>query len=181
MIALFIISGALLGFSIYTILFRTTKLPEAVILIILGVLLSSASFLFSVYAKAEITQVSELSMEYKNFAKGSHNPLITDNGLNHLMGQELNLRMNLEFLDCLYWRNMVHSYTDRQENGTRGQYRLIGWNYALGIRPFQWVELGYEHFSQHLLDATFPFRNPEENSLGIKLFFITPTVRGSIW
>jgi hypothetical protein len=116
--------------------------------------------------------LQELSLTGKVFKEGSRDPLIDDAHLeNREIGQEVSLNMNIDVAGpYLYWNNHVLSYTDRWTSDHRpGQFRLVGWEFEVGARPFEWLEVGYYHFSKHLLDYEYPTKFPVLDAGYIKL------------
>ena len=116
--------------------------------------------------------LQEVSLEYKSFSSGGRDPLITQNGLeDRALDKEVDLNVNIDILKYLYWNNTVHSMTDRFTDGGAGQFRLVGWDYKLGVRIFDSLHVQYEHFSQHLLDTTYKHGDfPVQDSLGFILY-----------
>lgn len=133
--------------------------------------------LFCAFSLARMAEASEWHLlelqdvyaNYKQFLPGGRDPLITENGLpGRLMDKELNLHVDMDVLKYGYWHNMVHSMTDEDVNG-HGQFRLVGWNFQLGVHLGSYLDVQYEHFSQHLLDASLPYGFPVQDSIGIVL------------
>lgn len=89
------------------------------------------------------------------------------------MTQGVSLSMDLKAVDVsrwfpahLYWRNRVHGELDTS------QFRLIGWQFELGIR-IGLIELYRAHHSQHILDAQHPWmRFPVQDTIGVRVFLI---------
>lgn len=101
------------------------------------------------YAK-DFGELKELYVDYFNFGylnKDERNPVIyptpPSTGLN--FGETMDLFWGYGYLDA-----EVQSLTDT------AQFREIGLQYRLGVRPFKWVELGLWHLSQHVLDEPNP-------------------------
>ena len=137
------------------------------------ILLSLIILLFPITSQArtfKLFEVNEINLEHKIFLPGSRYPLITNNGLGNNLEKELNLNLNIDVLKYGYFNNHIHSMTDISPGANYGQFRLIGWNFHIGIRLTNFLNIEYEHFSQHLLDAQFPYDFPLQNSVNIKLF-----------
>lgn len=111
----------------------------------------------------------DVSLEYKSFFDGGSYPLITDNGLNRVQDKEMQLNLNFDLLSYLYWDNVVHASTDRDPATGSSQFRLVGWQFGLGVRLTEWLKVGYYHHSQHLLDATLPWRFPVQDALHLQI------------
>lgn len=128
-----------------------------------------------VISKADAFELQEVSVEYKKFSGGSYTPLINTNGLpDRAMDHELNLNLNADLIDgIVFFNNKVHSQADKSAvDGGSGQYRLVGWNYKLGVRITDSFHVQMEHFSRHLLDTSYaygPF--PREDSVGF-IFYV---------
>lgn len=142
-----------------------TALIKVLLLVIILLLFDKACMAGSIF------ELNEVSLEYKAFSDGSFNPLIDNNGLtNKRLDKELNLYVNTTLFKYGFINNKIHSYTDRDENGNPGQFRLVSWNYSLGVHITYFLDLSYEHKSEHLLDSTFPYHFPLENSINIKIY-----------
>lgn len=116
-------------------------------------------------------QVDELSLTYKKYQPSSRHPLFHDSKMKE--GIELTMNNDLGF-GLLFWDNVIHSATNS------GQYYLIGWQFKLGIHVTEFLDLQYEHHSQHVLDSAYPYMKfPVEDSLGFKLNIIGGHSRGS--
>lgn len=75
----------------------------------------------------------------------------------HRAKEALGVEFDMKIFGPVFWRNRIHALTDP------GQYRLIGWQFAVGADPFFWqpdlkdhLELFYRHHSQHLLEDNLP-------------------------
>lgn len=115
----------------------------------------------------------ESYIDYKKFRTGSRNPLIDNSGLiDSEIDQELSIYFNIDILKHFYWDNQIMSYTDRDKESNKTiQFRLVGWNFKLGWKIWDFLHIEYEHLSQHLLDYRNPNNKfPVEDSFGIKLF-----------
>lgn len=134
------------------------------VILVLSIILSLINV-----SKADTLELQEIKLNYKSFFPGGSDPLITQNGLNHNMDKELNLHLNMDFFDHFYWNNMIHSMTDKDEAGS-GQFRLVGWNFNLGLHLTDYVDFGYHHFSQHLLDYAGPNHYPVQDAWEINVY-----------
>jgi hypothetical protein len=97
-----------------------------------------------------LLELSEVRVEYKRFHESARDPLFYDT----TPKEELNLRMDMDVLSygdvaALGWHNRIHSMTNAS------QYYVVGYNFQLGVFTKR-VEFGYEHFSRHLLDHSYP-------------------------
>ena len=78
--------------------------------------------------------------------------------------ERLDLHVDLDLLGKVaFFNNMIHSETDRD------QFRLIGWNYRLGLHLGDSIDFFLEHFSQHILDAT-PQYNNTYDAIGLRVY-----------
>lgn len=123
-----------------------------------------------------LLELQQVDITYRSFFPGGVDPLITENpylpGRN--MGKELNLAVNMDLLEYLYWNNTVHSMTDEGNDGS-SQFRMVGWEFGLGVDfrrfglglPFS---VGYYHFSRHTLDIATPNHFPVCDSLELRIY-----------
>lgn len=121
----------------------------------------------------QLIRIGEVSLGWNLFQPGGVDPLINYSGLEGKEpGQQLDLNINMDLLGVLYFNNVVHSMIDRDIGGSDGQFRTVGWHFQWGIHLSQYLDIYYEHFSQHLLDTTYQFGHfPSVNSIGAKVFF----------
>jgi hypothetical protein len=138
------------------------------------VLLILASLTFSHADETKtwkLIELKELTMGYRDFTPGGHRPTLNGNGLeNRTLGKELQLFFNTDIGRYFFWNNRVHGGTDEViGSGGKGQFRDVGWQFWLGVRPSKYLTLEYEHHSQHMLDYSMPGRFPVEDSVGLKI------------
>lgn len=128
----------------------------------------------------KLVEIDEVSIQTIFFKDGGHDPLITDNGLpNRGLDKAFNLNLNINLSSFLYFDNQIVSRTD-SVNSSFGQFRMVGWNYRAGIRPFDFLEIGIWHFSKHVLDHSLPYHFPVEDGIEIKLILIGNGSRQSL-
>lgn len=138
-------------------------------------LLMSMALVFSLNtAQAwNLLEMNETSLEYRDFFPGGSDPLITQNGLdNRTLGKEVRLNLNVDVLKVFYFDNLVHGGTDEIiGSGGKGQFRVVGWNFELGFRLNQYINVYYHHHSQHILDSTYAHGHfPVQDAVGIKIY-----------
>lgn len=64
----------------------------------------------------------------------------------------------------IYWDNFIHSAM------AGSQFSTVGWEYRFGLRVTEFLEVGYYHHSQHVLDAIYPCSGyPLIDALEIKI------------
>lgn len=120
---------------------------------------------------ADAFELTELSIQYQRFHPSGRFPEMPEHQAKEGVG--FNLNTDLVCLEwrgrpCLIWRNTVHALTDP------GQYRLVGWKFFLGAR-IHWFEVGYHHWSQHLLEAVHPeVKFPVQDALSVKIHLLAP-------
>jgi hypothetical protein len=129
-------------------------------------------------AEWHVIDLDGVYVNYKQFMPGGRDPLVTENGLGHHMDKELNLHFDSTILKYGYWNNMVHSMTDEDVNG-HGQFRVVGWNFQLGAHLCKYLDVQYEHYSQHLMDAQLPYGFPVQDSVGIVLHLYRSPASGN--
>ena len=126
------------------------------------------SLLFSSLVQASdlhLMELDELSVDYKHFA------VLNDKARNLLTYPEhpkeaINVNINSSILGVVYFNNQIQSMT------TGAQYKSIGLQVGLGVRLTSYLEVGYLHLSQHVIDGKHPFmKYPVEDSLTVKLYF----------
>lgn len=116
-----------------------------------------------------IFDLDEVSVKYRRFHPSARHPLFHAS----TPKEGLDLNVNTTVLNYIFWDNTVHSYTNSS------QYYLVSWELRLGARLTQWLDLFYEHHSQHILDQTYPhMKFPVEDSWGIKLYIYGGKKRG---
>jgi len=128
--------------------------------------ISTASF-------SDVFQLREFYLLHKKFGDGSRNPLIDDNGLeNRELDREVSLIWNMDIFNHAYFDNRILSYVDRfKDSGESDQFRLIGWDFQIGLRLTGWLWVEYDHFSKHQLDNEAPNKYPVEDAFGIRVYF----------
>ena len=118
-----------------------------------------------------VLELREVSVDFKQFFDGANYPLITNNGLGQALDKELNLNIKTDILNYFYWDSTIHSMTDKRLYSDKaGQFRLIGLEFGFGLRVSSTLEVGYYHYSQHLLDAEFPWHFPVVDAVQVKIY-----------
>lgn len=111
-----------------------------------------------------LLSLTEVSVKYQQFLPGAVDPMITNAPLSHQLDKELNLTVDADVFKYGYWHNVVHSQTDQF------QFRKVGWEIQLGVRAGKYLDLYYEHWSQHLLDAVSKEAFPRQDGLGLRIY-----------
>lgn len=127
---------------------------------------------------ADWLELQDVSITYRSYFPGAVEPLVTQNSMapGKNLGKELNVDINSDIFDYLYWNNTVHSYADENSEGGGGQFRVVGWEFGLGVdfRKIwrQWpVSFGYYHWSTHILDASWGLGHfPVRDSLELRIY-----------
>ncbi len=116
-------------------------------------------------ASADILELDSLYIDYKNFA------IINDKNRNMLTYPEpakegINLGVDTTLLGFVYFNSVVESLT------TDAQYRSVGLDTRLGIRLSPFMEFGYYHHSQHVLDRPHSYvpKFLVEDALELKIY-----------
>jgi hypothetical protein len=81
------------------------------------------------------------------------------------LSEQISVVLNIKLLWKFYWWNRVHG------ESSDAQFRGVGWEFRLGVRPFKFIDVGYRHHSRHRLDESLPYRFPVEDSLYLRLYF----------
>ena len=79
---------------------------------------------------------------------------------------DFNLGLNLDLPMSFYYNNIVNSITDNS------QFRFIGYQFEVGAKPFNGVDIYFQHFSGHALDQRFTEDFPQRNKFGVRFNFI---------
>jgi hypothetical protein len=129
---------------------------------VVGAILLFATLLAN-YGTAEASDIwdsspfslSDVSLGYRNYFPKGRDPLLSQNGLpDRNPGSELSIRLGLDLFRYMYWDSIVHGGTDVDVLNGGGQFRSVGLETRVGVRPLWWLEVGYYHHSQHLLDTS---------------------------
>lgn len=114
-------------------------------------------------------QLDEAGFEFKQFGDFARHPYFFED--NHPR-QEVNFFFKNSLLNYGYMDVLAHSMTDEH------QFKVAGLNLNLGIRLFPWLDVGYEHWSIHLLDTTYPHQGfGVRDALVFRVFFVGPEKR----
>lgn len=113
-------------------------------------------------------EVRDLSIEFKHFdASGQFAELPGEK-----VKDGLALNFSLGVLGPLYWDNQVHALT------TDAQYRLVGWQFEVGVAVFPCLDVFYFHHSQHVLDGHHPLLSfMVEDAVGFRWILAGPLRR----
>ncbi len=152
-------------------------------LLVITLLLSliAASLIIGQVHAAEGWGLDQAYINYKQYTPGGTSYLITDNGLpDRAMDKEVALHLDTTFWSYLYFNNIIHAATDKGLDGS-GQFRVVGWNFQLGARVASWLDVQYEHHSQHILDWQGPMHFPVEDSIGVNIYLYRTKTRESIF
>lgn len=130
-----------------------------------------------------ILELDELRVDYMSYFAHGRAPLITSNGLdNRELGKELDLSFNSSVLEYGYFSTLVHSTTDAMyDTGAGGQFRAIGMKLELGVRLSPYLDIYYQHHSQHTLDLTLPYGFPEYDAVGLHLYLYGPNRKQGVF
>ena len=116
-------------------------------------------------------ELREVSLNYRSYFGGGNDPVLNSSGLpDRELDKKLDITINMDVLRYLYWDNQINSTTDKDINSGSGQFRVIGWEYRIGIRIFSSLEFGLYHHSQHILDHQGVGHFPVEDALQLKLY-----------
>lgn len=118
-------------------------------------------------------ELQEINVDYKVFNGDTRTPYLQGiPGLeDHSLQNQLDLNVNMDFLEHFYWDNTIHSLND-------GSYRLIGWNYRIGLHINEYIDFGWWHFSEHYTDFTSPYGFPLQNAWQFKIFLFRKRLPG---
>lgn len=111
---------------------------------------------------ADALKLQELSLQYNRLLPGNRILLIAPES-----GKEkLSLGLKTDVFKVLFADFNVAAYT------SQSQYRSIGLQMDLGVRLTPWLQVGYYHQSQHVLDRPNALIQgfPVEDAVAVKLF-----------
>lgn len=132
----------------------------------------------------EVIELKSADIEYRKYSSGGYNPLIQGYGLlDKEADSYIGINIETNLFHYFYFNSVVHGTSDKplSYNG-HGQFRSIGWNYALGLYLTNFLRLEYRHHSQHLLDHQGAYPFPVENSIGVKIkLYESKTSNGVVW
>lgn len=136
----------------------------------------------SSWADFHLISLDEIRVDYINYFPKGRDPLITENGLEgRELGKSLSINIESTLLKYGYWNTLVHSATDSySDTHANGQFRSVGLQMELGIRPFSFLDLFYYHHSQHVLDTELPYRFPVADGVGIHIYIYSNKRRESL-
>src|SRR4051812_6992094 len=109
------------------------------------------SLTFSLCAHGAIHPIEfqELKLNVKQILPNGHDPLMTNGSLQN---KEFNVVFKTDVLKYGYWNNRIWSLADQH------QFRWIGLDFQTGVRLLPFMDLEYGHFSKHIMDAQYPYR-----------------------
>jgi hypothetical protein len=131
--------------------------------------------LFCIPAQARWFELQDLYLEAKTFTGRSNDYVNQKIGRN--LDKDLNLGLNVDFMGFGYFNNIVDARTGCIGNSAC-QFSEITYNFKVGARIFQWLDLVYSHQSQHALDNNFGYQ--VEDSIGIRLYLINSDRKDSL-
>jgi len=132
-------------------------------IVILLFMLSLPSYAF------EVLELDKLDITYRQYFKGGRVPLISNNINNTEPANYLGLGLNINLLETLRWDSIVHSYVDKNNATGASQFRTVSWEFSLYFSLFKWLDAGYYHHSQHVLDTNNKLGFPVEDAVFIRL------------
>jgi hypothetical protein len=121
-------------------------------------------------------QLQDVYLDYQHETTVGFDPVLqTLNDPNVTLNNHLDLHLDLDVFKYFYWNNKINTTSDQSN------FRVIGWEYALGVRLFPFLEAGYFHHSQHILDMPDVQHFPLENAIQIKLIFYDKNPKESLF
>lgn len=118
-----------------------------------------------------LVEAKSVDLGYRSYFPGSRDPLVTQNGLPDRQlgkGFDLDLRNDL-FWSIMYFDATVHATTDEDTKNGGGQFRSCGLQFRTGFNVTDYLQLGYFHHSQHVIDTTYKPGFPVEDALEVRL------------
>lgn len=126
---------------------------------------------YAAYA-GDFIQLDTAKVDYRRFMGES-----TTFNFPSYQKDRLGLTLDSNIATYGFWRNRVHGTTDQFG------FRWIGYNFDFGIRVAPFLDVLYEHHSQHLLDDADPASRhfPLEDSVGVSIYLFSKEPRKSLF
>ena len=110
----------------------------------------------------KLLDVNEVFIDYQHYTWAIE-PFMAGNNLTPT--NALDLHVNFDMLNhIMFMDNMIHSETDQY------QYALVGWNYKVGFHMGRYIDVFFQHYSQHLLDVTPVNGSNTYDAVGFRLY-----------
>ena len=109
----------------------------------------------------DVFKIHEAYFEYRGLKAHSRNPIVPSG---ETITSSYGIYTDIALIWRLHFKSLVHT------TATNVQFRTVGWQFWLGLRPWDWIELGMYHHSQHTLDTQIG-RYPLEDGLYLKVWF----------
>lgn len=135
-------------------LIKAILISLSCILILLTVLLVAPKVMAD-----DVIEIQEASLSAKNF-----NDYTVDSFVPHPKNEYV-LTLNSNVYSRFYWNNSIHSQTDVT------QFRMVGLESRLGIYLSSHIDIGFYHFSKHMLDSTIDGHYPNMDAIELKIYF----------
>lgn len=121
-------------------------------------------------AQYRLLDVEEFSIQYSQFEDGRRDPYAPE--YDGQWAYRANANFRLSIFESLYWDNNVHT-----EALQSGPVKTVGWHWKLGLRLTNWLDIGHEHWSRHIMEDARPKDGgsnvfPVEDSYFIRVKFI---------
>ncbi len=132
----------------------------------------------------KLIDLDEVKISYTSFFPGGRDPLISYNGLpDRSPDKQLDLHIDSTIANYLYWNSTVHSLTDQYAStGKSDQFRVIGLHMTVGLRLTNFLDVYYDHFSQHMLDTNYVYGGfPVTDGIGFNLYLYRKSGKGSVF
>lgn len=125
---------------------------------LLGYILIALALLIGVsVAKADdVISLDAVDLIFQKHRADGIEPMITYDGLNRKLGSGLGMEVDTTVFSYLYANFNVFGMRDYYAEQDYGQFRTISLQAHLGMRVTEWMDLGYYHYSRHLMDTTQP-------------------------
>ena len=130
-------------------------------------------FFFSFIVSASMFELRSLYFDVRKYRENPKNFFIDNWSDEHELDGQIGLVLDVDLMGgWIYHSSNVTGLTSRlKDNDEADQFRFISWEYELGLRPFNWLEIGWHHFSGHILDGEYINHHfPVHDALQIKLF-----------
>jgi hypothetical protein len=125
-------------------------------------------------AGAEYITINEMNLEHYQY-EVHRNPYFADAEVQPDWRHHTRFNFQLGITDYIFWDNKLHMDFD----GATTAIRHAGWEYTVGFRLTDWLDILRYHHSQHVLEDKFDTRFPNTDAYGVRITFLPGSGRRS--
>lgn len=117
----------------------------------------------------DFIDLNEVSLNYGVYNGARTYPISLLPG--HELTNTLDVNINMAILKYGYFTNRIHSAMDSADGGP-SQFRVVGWEYRLGVHVSPYLDIGMYHYSEHILDTEYPLPSgyPQATAVELKIY-----------